>query len=305
MIKNYITHSYTTQGKRNYQEDSYVIKNYLNSCSDKSNTETTQFTRLNVNLFGVFDGHGGGEISKAVSKLLPHYFYKQNFLEDNVPKPSNNYNKYIISTFDNIQNQLNATHSKSTLQGSTICLCLIYEYKGKNIITSFWSGDSRAIACNQNLIAESLTLDHKPECPLERQRIKKLGGTVTIEKGDVARINGVLAVSRSIGDFDQKQFVEHKPDITHNICNYKFIVVATDGLWDVMTNQQVVDFVLNEIFDNSGIMLSDITRKSENNVASKLAEEAIRLGSEDNITVIVQFLDVKQENYLKYCELNI
>jgi serine/threonine protein phosphatase PrpC len=305
MIKNYKTHSYTTQGNRNYQEDTYVIKNYLNEDNRENLTETQNFNRLNVNLFGVFDGHGGGEISKAVSKLLPSYFYKQNFLKDNVPKPINSYNKYIVSAFDDIQNQLNATHSKSTLQGSTVCLCLIYQYNGKNIVTSFWSGDSRAIACNKKLIAESLTLDHKPECPLERQRIKRLGGTVTFEKGDVPRINGVLAVSRSIGDFDQKKFVEHKPDITHNLCNYKFIVVATDGLWDTMSNQMVVDFVLNEIFDNPKILLSDMSRKSENNIASKLAEEAIRLGSDDNITVIVQFFDVDLENYLKYCELNI
>ena len=92
MIKNYKTHSYTTQGNRNYQEDTYVIKNYLNEDNRENLTETQNFSRLNVNLFGVFDGHGGGEISKVVLKLLPSYFYKQNFLEDNVPKPSNVFN---------------------------------------------------------------------------------------------------------------------------------------------------------------------------------------------------------------------
>lgn len=297
-----IIHSYTTQGNRPYQEDTYVIKKYLTK--NISNTsETENFSRLNVDLIGVFDGHGGGEISKTIAKSLPAYFYKENLIEDNIPKPTLKYEQYITSTFDNFQNLLNATHSKSTSQGSTVCMCIIYEYKNRKVITSFWSGDSRAMGCNQNLIGDSLTLDHKPDNPLEINRIKSLGGTVTFEQNDVPRINGVLAVSRSLGDFDQKQYVEHKPDINHNLCTYKFIVVATDGLWDVMSNQQVTDFVLNMIFDNNEVLSNSRTNKSDNNIACKLAEEAIKMGSNDNITVIVYFIDYCKENYLKYLKI--
>lgn len=294
-----IIHSYTTQGNRPYQEDTYIIKKYLtqnNSCA----TETENFSRLNVDLIGVFDGHGGGEISKTIAKSLPAYFYKQNLMDDNIPKPSQKYEQYIISTFDNFQNQLNATHNKSTSQGSTVCMCLIYEYKNKKIITSIWSGDSRAMGCNQKLMGDGLTLDHKPDNPLEINRIKSLGGIVTFEQNDVPRINGILAVSRSLGDFDQKQFVEHKPDINHNLCNYKFIVIATDGLWDVMNNQQVTDFVLSMIFENSDVLSNSRTNKSDYNIACKLAEQAIKMGSNDNITVIVYFVDHCKEDYLKY-----
>jgi serine/threonine protein phosphatase PrpC len=294
-----IIHSYTTPGNRPYQEDTYVIKKYL-SQNNSTATETENFSRLNVDLIGVFDGHGGGEVSKTVAKSLPAYFYKQNLMEDNIPKPNPKYDQYIISTFDNFQNLLNATHNKSTSQGSTVCMCVIYEYKNKKIVTSIWSGDSRAMGCNQKLIAESLTLDHKPDNPLEINRIKSLGGTVTFEANDVPRINGVLAVSRSLGDFDQKQFVEHKPDINHNICNYKFIVVATDGLWDVMNNQQVTDFVLSIIFENPDVLSGSRTNKSENNIACKLAEQAIKMGSDDNITIIVYFADHNKDDYLKY-----
>lgn len=294
-----IIHTYTTQGNRPYQEDTYVIKKYL-SKNDISQTETENFSRLSVDLIGVFDGHGGGEISKTLSKTLPGYFYKQNLVQDNIPKPNQKYNNYIVSIFDNIQNELNATHSKSTLQGSTVCMCVIYEHNKKKIITALWAGDSRAMACNQNLIAESLTLDHKPESPLETIRIKSLGGTITFEKGDVPRINGVLAVSRSLGDFDQKKFIEHKPDIAHYICNQKFIVIATDGLWDVMNNQMVTDFILNLIFENPEVLSSNRVNKAEFNLAYKLADKAISLGSDDNITIIVYFIDDKIENYTKY-----
>ena len=299
-----IIHSYTTQGNRPYQEDTFVMKKYLTqNCSNA--TETENFSRLNVDLIGVFDGHGGGEISKTIAKSLPAYFYKQNLMEDNIPKPNPKYDQYIISTFDNFQNMLNATHSKSTSQGSTVCMCLIYEYKSKKIVTSIWSGDSRAMGCNQKLMGDSLTLDHKPDNPLEINRIKSLGGTVTFEQNDVPRINGVLAVSRSLGDFDQKQFVEHKPDINHNLCNYKFIVVATDGLWDVMNNQQVTDFVLSMIFENSEVLTNSRTNKSEQNIACKLAEQAIKMGSDDNITVIVYFVDYCKDDYLKYIKYKI
>ena len=298
-----IVHTYTTQGNRPYQEDTYIVKRYL-SKKDSTLSETENFSRLNVDLIGVFDGHGGGEISKTLSKTLPGYFYKHNLVHDNVPKPSQKYNNYITSVFDNIQNELNATHNKSTLQGSTVCLCIIYEFNKKKFVTAFWTGDSRAMACNQSLIAESLTLDHKPDTPLEILRIKTLGGTVTFEQGDVPRINGVLAVSRSLGDFDQKKYIEHKPDITHYACNQKFIVVATDGLWDVMSNQMVTDFILNYIFENPDLLSSCKVNKSDLNLAYKLASKAISLGSDDNITIIIYFIDHKVEDYTKYIKTN-
>ena len=285
-----IVHTYSTQGNRSYQEDAFVVKRNLNT-SNCLMSETENMTKLNVDLIGVFDGHGGGEISKTLCKILPQYFYKHNFMSKNIPKPSLKYNSYIIDIFSTIQNELNASNNYSTSQGSTVCMCIIYIYNNKKYLTAFWTGDSRAISCDNNLIAQSLTLDHKPDSPLELRRIKKLGGFVTFEPNDVPRIQGILAVSRSLGDFDIKQFIEHKPDIAHYICNQKFIVVATDGLWDVMNNQMVVDFILNNIFDTPNILLTDRVNKSDLNIAYKLAMKAIELGSDDNISIIVYFID--------------
>jgi len=284
-------HSYTTQGKRPYQEDRFVIKNYLSKLSNSNNTtsETENFSRLPIDFLCVFDGHGGPAISETLSKTLPSYFYKQNIINDNTPRPHPKYNEYVVSTFDQIQNELNAKHNKSSLQGSTVCMALIYMYKDKKYLTTAWSGDSRAIACNNNYIAENLTLDHKPDAPLEMLRIKKLGGTVSFESNDVPRINGILAVSRSMGDFDQKQCVEHKPDVLHYSCNnYKFIIVASDGLYDSMNSQQIVDFVLSSIIEQPN-SLSNQSTKNNLNIASKLAHKAIELGSDDNVSIIIYF----------------
>ena len=293
-----LIHFYTTQGKRSYQEDTYIIKNYITS--DNICSHTDNLNRLKVDLLGVFDGHGGGNISETISNILPPYFYKQNLCNDNTPKPTDKYNHYITTVFDHIQNELNSKHTKSSTQGSTVCLCIIYEFNNKKYVTSIWTGDSRAISCNQKLISESLTLDHKPNNLLERLRIESLGGHITCYKNDVSRVNGVLAVSRSLGDFDQKTYIEHKPDINHFICNYKFIVIATDGLWDVMDNQMVVDFIIEAIIFNQQILNSSRMRKCDNNIASKLADKAIELGSSDNITIIIYFIDSNYTDYQKY-----
>jgi serine/threonine protein phosphatase PrpC len=289
-----IIHSCTLQGKREYQEDRYVIRNKLHKYTLAGNdvSESENLSNHPIDFLGIFDGHGGSHISDTLAKILPSYFYKHNVFEDNTPKPHQTYTNYIISTFDQVQNELNAKNNKSSLQGSTVCLSLIYYFRDRKYLTVAWSGDSRAIACNNNYIAESLTLDHKPDSPLEMKRIIQLGGSVSFEPNDVPRINGVLAVSRSLGDFDQKKLVEHKPDVIHYVCNnYKFIIVASDGLYDSMNNQQIVDFVLTCVSDNPNILSKNQNNKNNLNIASKLAMKAMELGSEDNITVIIYFND--------------
>lgn len=299
-------HESSIQGKRPYQEDRYIVKKYLSNTSNNSivktkksivgtgtTSETENMSRLPIDFLGIFDGHGGPTVSETLSKTLPQYFYKQNILSDNIPRPHSKYNEYIINTFDQIQNELSAKHNKSSSQGSTVCLALIYYSKEKKYLTTIWSGDSRVIGCNNNYIAESLTLDHKPDSPSEMLRIKKLGGTVTFEPNDVPRVDGILAVSRSMGDFEQKKTVTHRPDILHYNCNnYKFIVVASDGLYDSMNNQQIVDFILNAIIERPE-SLSNQNSKNNLNIASKLALKAMELGSDDNISIIIYFNDNK------------
>lgn len=76
------------------------------------------------------------------------------------------------------------------------------------------------------------------------KRIEQLGGVV--EFNGVYRIRG-LAVSRSIGDHFIRPYVTCEPEInTHNISkNDLFMIMATDGLWDVLTNEEVRDYILN------------------------------------------------------------
>jgi protein phosphatase 1B len=94
---------------------------------------------------------------------------------------------------------------------------------------------------------------------LERQRIQEAGGTVLIQ-----RVNGSLAVSRALGDFEYKnnqnrrpdqQLVSPEPDITYHARNSSnksdeqpaFIVLACDGIWDVMSNEELAAYVLGRL----------------------------------------------------------
>ncbi|OBS57493.1 hypothetical protein A6R68_11384, partial [Neotoma lepida] len=96
--------------------------------------------------------------------------------------------------------------------------------------------------------------DHKPSNPLEKERIQNAGGSVMIQ-----RVNGSLAVSRALGDFDYKcvhgkgpteQLVSPEPevhDIERSEEDDQFIILACDGIWDVMGNEELCDFVRSRL----------------------------------------------------------
>jgi len=111
------------------------------------------------------------------------------------------------------------------------------------------AGDSRAVLSRRGT-AVPLSFDHKPALATELARIDKAGGWVTAQ----GRINGNLNLSRALGDLKYKgdralgrheQMITAEPDVTTHALEQgdEFIVIACDGVWDCMTNQQVCDFV--------------------------------------------------------------
>lgn len=132
--------------------------------------------------------------------------------------------------------------------GCTAVTCLIDRH---NIIVG-WAGDSRAVLCKDG-VAIPLSNDHKPSSEIERSRIEKAGGYVQEINGHF-RVNGNLNLSRALGDMKYKQnkqlgpeaqIVAGDPDITviKRETGQDFIILACDGIWDVKTNQEAVDFV--------------------------------------------------------------
>jgi len=133
-------------------------------------------------------------------------------------------------------------------------------------------GDSRAVICN-NGVAKQLSVDHEPS--KERQKIEEKGGFVTNIPGDVPRVDGQLAVARAFGDRSLKGHLSSEPDVKEVDIDEvtECIILASDGLWKVMSNQEAVDSI------------KDI--KDAQSAAKHLTEEAVARKSKDDISCIV------------------
>eukprot|EP00658_Telonema_sp_P-2_P067141 TRINITY_DN5607_c0_g1_i2.p1 TRINITY_DN5607_c0_g1~~TRINITY_DN5607_c0_g1_i2.p1 ORF type:complete len:201 (-),score=32.99 TRINITY_DN5607_c0_g1_i2:297-899(-) len=138
------------------------------------------------------------------------------------------------------------------ISGTTATFSLITQ----KYITTANIGDSRTVLMTGGATKEMST-DHKPCNESERQRIKAAGGKVWISSG-CYRVMGDLAVSRALGDFRFKQnlgrgqlgqIVSPEPDLeVHERTEQdEFLVLACDGIWDVMTSQEVTKFLNLEL----------------------------------------------------------
>lgn len=262
-------HTYSAKGIRTTNEDNLVTK---------LNNKNINFTRYDI--LSIFDGHGGSLVSDILSKSL----YK--FFENKIPFKCS-FNNYITNLYKCFQQKLISKYKFAYNQGSTALICLISNTGSKIYITTINLGDSRAVLSNKYNIAIPLSKDHKPTTYMEYNRIIKAGGIITQEFGDDPRI-GNLSVSRSFGDADEK-FVSQEPELTNYIINNdNFLILACDGLWDVMTNQEVVDFIQYN-YDNCKIKNNYLETKIENNIAYLLSIHAIKKGSTDNVSIIIYF----------------
>ncbi len=258
--------SYSLQGKRETNEDKHYYNMNIN------NSDTT----LNpINFISVFDDHGGKAVSAYLKKYLPPLFLQK--FKTNIYSNPEKASKYFNKVYNLIQTKLIEERPKAAhYSGSTACIGI--EFKDTKNTTKLWIinlGDSRAIKCNKSNIAEQLSHDHKPDVPSEKKRIEALGGKITFDGSDW-RVKD-LSLSRAFGDVECTPYVTHMPQIYDYKINPhdKFLVFACDGLWDVLSNQEVVNYINSLIAENY-----------KGNYAKLLAELAYKKGSLDNITVI-------------------
>lgn len=270
------SYSFTMQGKRDSNEDCHFSMINMDNKNEEYNT---------INMFCVFDGHGGKGVSKYLKKNLPNFFIKK--FKKNIYLHPETFVKYVTSVFNTLQEELIKSHPRvANFSGSTCCIIIHYFdiTEKKNVLWTINIGDSRAVLCNRNGLANQLTKDHKPNSPDEKKRIEQLGGKIEFDGCDWRIKN--LSLSRSFGDGDCAPYVTHNPEINRFklSSNDKFIIIACDGLWDVVNNQDAIDFIQN-LIDNKKL------DKSFNcNYAEELCNYAYNNGSLDNITVIVYFL---------------
>jgi serine/threonine protein phosphatase PrpC len=145
-------------------------------------------------------------------------------------------------------------------------------------------GDSRLVLSRDGQ-AVALSRDHKPNDPIEEAYIESQGGHITWPYG-VPRVNGNLALSRAIGDRAEQPCVRAEADLIHVELTKTddFYVLATDGLWDVMSNQDVVSFLQQCSLSEA------VSGEDRQELTKSLVVEALARGAEDNITVLVVWL---------------
>ncbi|KAM0912675.1 hypothetical protein ACQ4PT_012646 [Festuca glaucescens] len=237
------------RGRRQTMEDFYDIK-----------SSKTDAKRINV--FGVFDGHGGSCAAK---------YLKEHLFENLLKHPA-----FITDTKSAISESYKETDADFLAAETTICrdggsTASTAIFVGNHLYVAN-VGDSRAVISKAGK-AIALSDDHKPNRSDERERIENAGGVVTFS--GTWRVGGVLAMSRAFGDRLLKQFVVAEPEIQEQEIDdeLEFLILASDGLWDVVPNEHAVAFVKEVVGPEAA--------------ARKLTEIAYRRGSKDNITCIV------------------
>ena len=223
---------------------------------------------LNLNFFGIYDGHGGSNVSNYLKSNISKYYMNN---KNKLPFDENFHNKI----FESIQNQLLKNKFGYT-SGSTCLLNLMYKYNDEIHMNIINLGDSRLTIIYSNWISKQITTDHKPEDPIEKLRVEQMGGKIYKDSESVFRV-GDLSLSRAFGDGDNAPYISHKPDIyLKKITPFtKYIVMACDGLWDVIESAEL------------GKIIYNFELKNSENLAVDLANLALERGSTDNISIII------------------
>lgn len=281
-------------GARTSMEDDHLILMDLDQVSSAKNNNNNksppQRTFKPHCLFGVFDGHAGKEASTFARQQIANCIVSSPSFEE-----TEDACLALIEGFKELDRRFLAEcgESRST-PGSTLLVALI---RGGRLFVAN-AGDSRAVLARGGR-AIPLSVDHKPKRPDEKTRIEEAGGFVSWD-----RVGGMLAVSRAMGDFDFKSngnlLVTVEPEIqTTDVTtpNTHFLIMACDGLWDVISNQEAVNYVykvLEEEQQQRGGEEQNAERISQV-VSEKMVSLAMEKDSADNVTVMVILFQSPEE----------
>lgn len=193
-----------------------------------------------VHLYAVFDGHGGDEVALFLQKHVPAVM-RELLVKD---MQALGMTGIMFMCFKKIIEILPREMGIQVGSTAVIALCI-----GEHVVVGN-CGDSRAIMAVGGQKSFAITEDHKPDGKSEYARIVAAGGKVTQVPGDVPRVNGQLAVSRSVGDFQLYPAVTWHPEISTFTCAWDKgvrLLLATDGVWDVMSNEEVATMDPTEV----------------------------------------------------------
>ncbi|MCO5573566.1 hypothetical protein L7F22_027337 [Adiantum nelumboides] len=240
-----------------------------------------------LHYFAVYDGHGGAQAAwhcrEHMHLALAEEALRGAIAESILDRAA--WENCLKATFLRMDNEVgsrstpagaeqpgdSASTSSDTVGSTAVVAVLSFHH----IIVAN-CGDSRAVLCRGGQ-AIALSQDHKPDREDEISRIEAAGGRVFNWNG--WRVLGVLAMSRAIGDHFLKPYVIADPDVTMTARSEEdeFLILASDGLWDVVSNQDACSIARRCLAAN----------REAQRAASALAQKAHDRGSSDNISVVV------------------
>ncbi|KAE8731837.1 putative protein phosphatase 2C 18 [Hibiscus syriacus] len=237
-----VTCLYTQQGKKGTNQDAMLVWENFSSRSD------TIFC-------GVFDGHGpfGHMVSNKVRDSLPIILCTQ--WKTSLTGDQSSLNKSENAPESTVSEDAASLSMDDECFDGTTAVTLVKQ--GQDLVIGN-IGDSRAVLAmrdkDNSLIAIQLTVDLKPDLPREAARIQQCKGRVFSlqDEPEVARVwlpnndSPGLAMARAFGDFCLKDFgLISMPDVFYRRLTERdeFIILATDGVWDVLSNKEAIDIV--------------------------------------------------------------
>jgi len=273
-------------------------------------------------LFGVMDGHGGVQVARFCERHLPFAIADGHSddvagtlgaaflrMDELLADPA------CLSELRGLSDAGQGGHAKLSkwachpfTVGCTAVVCCIRH--GELIVAN--AGDCRAVLCRGGQ-AVNLSEDHKPDLPRESIRITRAGGWVEAEhygRVTVHRVNGDLSLSRAIGDLEYKQnkglppggqLIIATPDVWtfQRDADDEFMVIACDGVWDVISSQEAVDFVRARLgsratwaerLRDGTLELSAITEELLDHCISPDLDQTDGLGGDNMTGIIVVFV---------------
>lgn len=234
-------------------------------------------------LLAVFDGHRGPQAAEFAaehfeSTLLRHW------------AAAGSAAQALVAAFLDVDAAFRRCHAATGPQQWAGCTSLASLVWGGRLWVAN-AGDCRAVLCRGGEVVPA-SRDHTAELDAERQRVLDAGGTASRQRG-MWRVGDIgLAVTRSIGDADLKGVgVTAEPEVTEFQLqpDDTFLILASDGLWDVLSNYDAVGLVHDTV-------------KQPTMCAQRLVTEALTRGSKDNITAVVAFLQPVQSLELIFSE---
>lgn len=264
-------------------------------------------------LCGVFDGTVGDDASEFISKNITKYFCETEEIKDNL-NGIFSYETIDSSTIDPVSTKIRSSLRQAFLNADQALINMCAEkrlhyasstgvaiFLRQNLLSVAHVGDSKACIARvvgNEMHPEWLTVDHKPNMPHELKRIEQCGGSLAwlhgnkpyIRGGDFLRRQAAgehpkqLNYSRAFGGKDLKMYgLTAEPDISHfELSNDdKLILLASDGLWDVINPRTACEIALRA--NKEG-------RSATKDIVQFAINEMPRVGVRDNITVIAIFL---------------